>query len=323
TLSGTPSAVDVGVNAWTVQVSDNNGGSDTATLNITVDAATAGLLSGYSVGSGLLSSNGETLFVDNAALGGTDITASSGWSDTFAVLIDGAGSWNVGDTVEITGFALPVHASSAAGDVTFDIRQAAGGAGASGAGGLASLGTVTASYAESTTEIMYLNFDTPISFVVDANSTSIGVHISSSAFFRTKSQTSGGSDRYNIVTGDLLTDDIMVSLAGTVTPGATPTSHVSSIVPSVAQAGGPNRYGVATVTILDAYNVPVSGATVSGTFTGSFSESGSAVTDGSGVAVIQTLAKTKNPSFTFTVDSVTASGYTYDPASNVETSDSY
>ncbi|HEY5621455.1 MAG TPA: putative Ig domain-containing protein, partial [Pontiella sp.] len=102
-----------------------------------------------------------------------------------------------------------------------------------------------------------------------------------------------------------------------------PSVHVSSIVPGVAAANGPNQYGVATVTILDASDQPVSGVTVSGTFTGSYSESGSAVTDGSGVAVIQTAGKTKNPSFTFTVDSVTASGYVYDSASNVETSDSY
>ncbi|MHC4988927.1 MAG: putative Ig domain-containing protein [Planctomycetota bacterium] len=38
-LSGTPGAGDVGANSWTVQVSDGNGGTDTATLNITVDAA--------------------------------------------------------------------------------------------------------------------------------------------------------------------------------------------------------------------------------------------------------------------------------------------
>ena len=37
TLSGTPSNADVGLNTWTVQVSDGNGGTDTATLNITVD----------------------------------------------------------------------------------------------------------------------------------------------------------------------------------------------------------------------------------------------------------------------------------------------
>jgi hypothetical protein len=113
-----------------------------------------------------------------------------------------------------------------------------------------------------------------------------------------------------------VTADIVVS-------AVVPSTHVSAIVPSVVVAGGPNRYGVATVTIVDAAGQPVSGATVSGTFTGSYNESGSAVTGANGVAVIQTAAKAKNPAFTFTVTGVTASGYTYDPAANVETSDSY
>ena len=39
TLSGTPSAGDVGANGWTVQVSDGNGGNNQATLNITVNSA--------------------------------------------------------------------------------------------------------------------------------------------------------------------------------------------------------------------------------------------------------------------------------------------
>ena len=41
TLSGTPSAADVGTNSWTVQVSDGHGGTDTATLNIVVLSAYA------------------------------------------------------------------------------------------------------------------------------------------------------------------------------------------------------------------------------------------------------------------------------------------
>ncbi len=38
TLSGTPASADVGSNSWTVEVDDGNGGSDTASLEITVDA---------------------------------------------------------------------------------------------------------------------------------------------------------------------------------------------------------------------------------------------------------------------------------------------
>ncbi|MCK4563640.1 MAG: cadherin-like domain-containing protein, partial [Verrucomicrobia bacterium] len=56
TLSGTPASGDVGANAFTVQVSDGNGGTDTATLNIAVVAAqTGGLQSHWKLddGSGL------------------------------------------------------------------------------------------------------------------------------------------------------------------------------------------------------------------------------------------------------------------------------
>jgi len=41
-LSGTPASGDVGDNSWQVQVSDGKGGTDTAVLNITVDAAASG-----------------------------------------------------------------------------------------------------------------------------------------------------------------------------------------------------------------------------------------------------------------------------------------
>jgi len=40
-LTGTPASTNVGANSWTVQVSDGNGGTDTAVLNITVNAAPA------------------------------------------------------------------------------------------------------------------------------------------------------------------------------------------------------------------------------------------------------------------------------------------
>jgi len=43
-LSGTPASTNVGANSWTVQVSDGLGGTDTAVLNITVDAAAAQIL---------------------------------------------------------------------------------------------------------------------------------------------------------------------------------------------------------------------------------------------------------------------------------------
>jgi len=107
------------------------------------------------------------------------------------------------------------------------------------------------------------------------------------------------------------------------TGAGTPQMHVTSIVLSTKKAGK-DYNGVASVTIVDSgTGQPLSGATIYGDFTGAFGESGSAVTDASGVAVMTTGAKASLPySFTFTVTDVTEAGHDYNPANNVETSDS-
>lgn len=183
-----------------------------------VMASAAVLTSGYTVGSGLLSPSGETLFVDAAAAGGSDTTSNSGTNDNFTVLIDGTGHWVVGDTVEIAGFALTVHNASVNGTFTFDVLQGAGGIGDTGAGGLASLGTATASYGYSgSTETVFVNFDTPVSFVADANSTKIGIHISNTGTLRLKYKSTFPVTRYNKTTGNA-NQAMNVSVAGKVYP---------------------------------------------------------------------------------------------------------
>ncbi len=112
----------------------------------------------------------------------------------------------------------------------------------------------------------------------------------------------------------------------TPTPSPTPggTMYVSSIVPGVQVAGGPNRNGQATVMIIDDLGNPVSAATVSGTFSGDFSESVSGTTDVQGEVTLTTSAKQKEPvTFTFCIDNVTAPNLSYEAGSNIETCDSY
>lgn len=180
-------------------------------------APAADLASGYTPGSGLLSPNGETLFVDFAAGGGTDASEADGFAPWFTVLIPGEGFWQAGDTVEITGIALQIQGWSDNGTITFEVRQGAGGTGASGAGGLSAIGTATATYSNSGTNgTMWVNFDTPVSFLADANSTSIGINISSSGRLRLKNQSNYEVDRYNYVNGNL-SSKMKVSVAGTVT----------------------------------------------------------------------------------------------------------
>ncbi len=102
--------------------------------------------------------------------------------------------------------------------------------------------------------------------------------------------------------------------------GGATTLHVASIVPSTV--GGGKKKGRAVVAVVDNLGAPVTGAQVSGTFSGDFNETAAGTTDGSGAATLDTSARKKEPiSFTFCVDSISHGSLTYDPASNVETCD--
>lgn len=72
-LSGTPSNGDVGPNAFTVQADDGNGGTDTATLNITVDAASGTIYTddfersaGSTIGNGWIEQTNDSRIYDTA-----------------------------------------------------------------------------------------------------------------------------------------------------------------------------------------------------------------------------------------------------------------
>ena len=101
------------------------------------------------------------------------------------------------------------------------------------------------------------------------------------------------------------------------------TMHVSNIVPDLV-VQSVFYTAKAYVTVVDGSGSPVAGATVSGTFSGDLSASGSAVTDANGVATISAKkTKTAIGSFTFCVDNVTLTDYTYEAGDNVETCDTY
>ncbi|MEN1680025.1 MAG: hypothetical protein AAGJ46_10555 [Planctomycetota bacterium] len=206
-------------------------------------AAEADLVPGYTLGAGsqLLTANGgagTVLFEDSAALGGNlDVDNASGTASFNSVLLDGSGLWSIGDNVTITGVAFTLVGGSSSnrtksGTFTIDVRQGAGGSGPSGAGGLSSLGTQTADYTQpavgSLAEVMYVNFDTPISFVADANSTSIGVNFTSDGghirYKATSATTLGGLPRYNFANGNQPGSFQFFSIAGSVAAIPEPTS---------------------------------------------------------------------------------------------------
>ncbi len=81
----------------------------------------------------------------------------------------------------------------------------------------------------------------------------------------------------------------------------------------------------ATVTIVDATDNPVEGATVSGHWEDATNDQDSGVTDSDGqTPPLQSDHRwsSSGTTFTFVVDDVTKEGWTYDPDANKETEDS-
>jgi fibronectin type 3 domain-containing protein len=88
-------------------------------------------------------------------------------------------------------------------------------------------------------------------------------------------------------------------------------------------AGGGNRYGaMATITVLDQTGAAVSGATVSVNWSGATTATDSAVTDGNGIAVIESGLVKNGGTFVLTVGDIRAPGFSYKPSLNVEATDS-
>jgi hypothetical protein len=139
----------------------------------------------------------------------------------------------------------------------------------------------------------------------------------------TASHTYGYADTYTVV----LTVTDNESATGTDTQyvpvGAEPGTMFVLDIAMSGKAAGPNRSATAVVTIYDTGGLPVEGATVYGMWSGDYDGPASGVTGVDGtVAINSGKVRQANAAFTFTVDDVVKGGYTYDPALNVETSDS-
>ncbi len=94
-----------------------------------------------------------------------------------------------------------------------------------------------------------------------------------------------------------------------------PPMHIGDLDASTASGKGGKWDATVTITVHDAADDPVANATISGTW--SDGTAGSCVTDGSGQCIITLSSINKNTdSVTFTVDSVSASGYAYDAGAN-------
>ena len=86
---------------------------------------------------------------------------------------------------------------------------------------------------------------------------------------------------------------------------------ISSISTSNVDAGRGRKFGQATVVVENELGQPVNGAVVSFAFSGDFGDSGTAVTNSSGVATFTTSSAVKKPSFQACVTDVVANGLIY------------
>jgi subtilisin family serine protease len=110
----------------------------------------------------------------------------------------------------------------------------------------------------------------------------------------------------------------------TTTAGGGSTMHVDSIDMSLLPAPGRKTKATATVTVVDEDSIGVEGATVSGHWENATTDSDSGTTDYNGQVTLESdgvRRASSGTTFTFVVDDITLSGWTYDPAANVETSD--
>ncbi len=117
-------------------------------------------------------------------------------------------------------------------------------------------------------------------------------------------------------------ESIPSNQASATTPGSctATSSHVASIAVSTVNAGQGNKRGQAQVGVVNNCGGAVSGAVVTGTFTGSFNETVASSTNAAGTATLTTNGQKKGTvTFTLCVDSISAGGLTYDPGSNVQT----
>jgi len=117
----------------------------------------------------------------------------------------------------------------------------------------------------------------------------------------------------------------VLSAGPTPTPTPTPTPSGKVYVYDITMSSGKsgtNYYAKATVWIKNESGANVSGATVTGQWSGAVSGPSSGATGADGKVILQSPNKKNGGTFNFCVTSVVASGYTYDPAMNVETCDS-
>ena len=107
-----------------------------------------------------------------------------------------------------------------------------------------------------------------------------------------------------------------VTVSGQATSGATEL-YVNSIATGTQGAGQGKKFGTALIEVLDNNGTPVAGAEVYGTFSGTFNESSSGITDANGTASLITTSTAKGSvTVKICVDGISHSSLTYNSTLN-------
>ncbi len=138
----------------------------------------------------------------------------------------------------------------------------------------------------------------------------------------THKYTATGTYTVTLTVADAADNTDSDTLIVTVTDEPINAMHIVNIDMSLKTAGR-NTNAIAEVTVIDAGDNPVVGATVYGTWSGLTSDSDLGITDANGqVSLSSNKVRNGAGMFTFTVESVALDGWTYDDSTNEETSDS-
>lgn len=158
-----------------------------------------------------------------------------------------------------------------------------------------------------------------VEFFADGNS----IGVDASAPYSVNWNVALGTTSLTVVATDnegATTTSSAVSVTGNSTGGSSTLVRVSSISTGTASAGRGNKFATAAITITDDLGNPVSGADVTATFSGTFTETIVGTTDGSGVANLQTVGSAKGTIVVnVCVDDVTNTALPYDASANLVT----
>ena len=289
----------------TVTVTDNTGLTDTKSVSISVTASTTtyGLtVTRSGTGTGTVSSSpagiscGSTCSANYASGTSVTLTAAAAAGSTFAGW-SGACSGTGSCTVSMTE-ARSVTA-------TFNTVSYALSVSRSGTGS----GTVSSSPAG-----ISCGSDCSESYASGTSVTLTAAAVAGSTFAGWSGACSG--------TGSC-TVSMTAARSVTATFDVARTTSVGNIGMSLATTWGGTE-ALASVTVRDGTGAPMSGATVTGRWSGATSGSASVKTNAAGVASFRSarIRASTGTRFTFTVTGISLAGHAYDAASNVETSDS-